>query len=91
MIFISLYIIFIPIVIAFDMPIYYILPEMISELIPIALIFDFFINFNTCYYDKGILINRRYLIIKSYIQNNFLIDLISSFSLIIYYYSSEDN
>lgn len=59
MILTCLYILFIPIIIAFDMPFDEIVPSFLSEIFSIALILDFLINLNTEYYDKGVLIKQR--------------------------------
>ena len=47
----------------------------------IALIFDILLNFNTAYYEEGILVLDRKKISNNYLKTSFWIDLISTFSL----------
>lgn len=51
-------------------------------------IFDILISLNTAYYSKGVFISDRYKIIKNYIKNFFLLDLVSIGPFLIGYFSN---
>jgi hypothetical protein len=47
-------------------------------LVDLSFILDILLNFNTGFYQKGVLIMRRELIVKDYMKNWFWVDLVSS-------------
>ncbi|EAR93587.2 cyclic nucleotide-binding domain protein (macronuclear) [Tetrahymena thermophila SB210] len=68
---------YLPVAIAFNFNYEEIMPKELLFVIPIFLIFDCLIHFNTGYFEKGQVITSRTKIFKKYFKNNILNDLIS--------------
>ena len=71
-------VIMVPLTIAFDVP----LPnwlEIWDIVMTICYILDIFLNFNTGFYDKGLLVLDRHRIFLHYIKSWFIFDMIASF------------
>ncbi|KAL4480343.1 hypothetical protein ABPG74_020859 [Tetrahymena malaccensis] len=77
MIVILLCMFYLPIAISFNFNYEDIMPIELLFVIPIFLIFDCFVNLNTGYFEKGLVITSRTKIFKKYFKNNMLNDLIS--------------
>lgn len=87
MMLILIYLFLIPIHISFGIPFSILISSGIADIAPISFIIDTLINFNTGYYDKGIAVNNKWKILKNYIKNNFLTDILAVIPNIIYHYA----
>ena len=50
------------------------------------LTWNILVNFNTCYYKNGLLVNDRFQILKNYFKESFFQDILSIILLLIYFF-----
>ncbi|KAL4463934.1 hypothetical protein ABPG74_005871 [Tetrahymena malaccensis] len=75
---------FIPIHVTFQIEFIYLMPSLLIYFLAIIILLDILINLNTAFFDKGIEVKDRLLIMKYYYQNHLFKDLISIIPFFVY-------
>ena len=70
---------------SFDAPVMQAISVFFANFGPLFFFFDLFVNLNTGYYKRGTLIMNKLQILKFYLRNNCVFDIIPSIILLIFF------